>query len=227
MKAIDVMVRDVVTIGVDATVQQAAALLLKHRVSGLPVVDPAGKLVGIVSEGDLLRRAEAGTEQRRSWLELMFSAKDTLAADYVKSHSRKVSDVMTHDVITVPSSTPLRDIATLFEKHAIKRVPIVDSGRLVGIVSRSNLIQAVAVAPAAPPSADDAVLREQIMTKLGTGGWARPYLVNALVHGGTVDLWGVVATETERTAVRVAAEVTPGVRAVNDHVTVRRIEGWV
>lgn len=228
MKASDVMVREVVTIGTEATVQEAAALLLKHRISGVPVVDASGKVVGVVTEGDLLHRAEAGTEQRPSWLSLIFTSNQSLAADYVKSHSRKVTDVMTRKVITVPPSTPLHEIATLFEKHGIKRVPVVDAGRLVGIVSRSNLIQAVAAAPDAPPTADDAALRERIMNKIGTsGGWARPYLVNALVHGGTVELWGVVETEAERSALRVAAEVTPGVRAVKDNITVRTINTWV
>jgi CBS domain-containing protein len=227
MNASDVMVRDVVTVNPDATVQEVAVLLLKNRISGLPVVNAEGKLIGIVTEGDLLHRAESGTDVRHSLIASLFTSKESLAAEFVKSHSRKVSDIMTRDVFTASSATSLRDIATLLEKNGIKRIPIVDDGKLVGIVSRANLIQALAVAPPLPASVDDIALRNTIMGKIGNKSWARPYLVNALVHDGTVELWGIVATESEKTALRVAAEVTPGVRAVKNNLTVRLIESWV
>jgi CBS-domain-containing membrane protein len=226
MKASDVMVRDVITVKPEATAQEVAVLLLKNRISGLPVVDAGGKLIGIVTEGDLLHRTEAGTDVRRSLLASLFTSKESLAAEFVKSHSRKVSDIMTRNVVVAPPATSLRDIATLLEKNGIKRVPIIDDGKLVGIVSRANLIQALAVAPPLPTSIDDTTLRNKVMSEISTSSWARPYLVNALVHDGIVELWGIVATESEKTAVRVAAEVTPGVRAVKNNLTVRMIESW-
>lgn len=228
MNASDVMVRDVITVGPEATVNDVATLLLTHRISAVPVVDPAGTLVGIVSEGDLLHRSEAGTERRHSrWLAL-FASREALAQEFVKSHARKVADVMTRHVITAPPHMPLRDIASLLEKNNIKRVPIVDNGKLVGIVSRANLIQALASAPTIKPSelVDDAALREKVLASINSKPWARPSLVNAIVHEGTVELWGIVSSEAEKNAVRVLAEVTPGVRAVTDNLTVRPVEGW-
>ncbi|HWM48232.1 MAG TPA: CBS domain-containing protein [Xanthobacteraceae bacterium] len=226
MKAADVMVRDVVTVSPDATVHEVVLLLLKNRISGVPVVDAAGKLVGIVSEGDLLHRAEAGTEQRHSRFLSVFASNEARAAEYVKSHSRKVSDIMTKNVVTASPATSLRDIAAMLEKNGIKRVPIVDNGKLVGIVSRANLIQALAVAPVQQASVDDTALRDEVMNKINSKSWSRPYLVNALVRDGTVELWGIVSTDAEKNALRVVAEVTPGVRAVKDNLTVRTIEAW-
>ena len=228
MKASDVMVRDVVTVGPEATVNDVATLLLKHRISAVPVVDSAGALVGIVSEGDLLHRSEAGTERRHSrWLAL-FGSREALAQEFVRSHARKVADVMTRRVITAPPNMPLRDIASLLEKNGIKRVPIVENGKLVGIVSRSNLVQALASVPSPAPAkaVDDAALREQVLASIGTKEWARPSLINAIVHEGNVELWGIVSSETEKSALRVLAEVTPGVRSVTDNLMVRPIEGW-
>ncbi len=226
MKASDVMVRKVITVAPEATVQDVARLLLENRISGVPVVDAAGKLLGIVSEGDLLHRAEAGTEQRRSRFLSLFSSNEARATEYIKSHARKIGDIMTTDVITASAETPLRDIASLLEKHGIKRVPIVDDGRLLGIVTRANLIEALAAAPAPQPAVDDTKLRNDVMNKINGKSWARPYLVNALVQDGTVELWGIVSTESEKNALRVVAEVTPGVRAVKDNLTVRTIEAW-
>ena len=156
MKAADLMTTAVVTVAEDATAQEAAALMVRHRVSALPVLDASGKLVGIVSEGDLMRRAELGTERERSWwLEFLTSDK-TLATDYLKAHGRKVSEVMTRKLITVPPDTPINEIALLLENHAIKRVPVLDQGKLVGIVARANLLQALAglklEAPAPEPA---------------------------------------------------------------------------
>ena len=146
MQARNVMVTPVVTVKPTATVQEVATQFLERNISGAPVVDDKGKLVGMVSEGDLLHRVEAGTERRRSWWLRALTEADTLAAEYVKSHGRKVADVMTRTVITAAPETPLHEIATLLEKNAIKRLPILENGQLVGIVSRANLLQAVASA---------------------------------------------------------------------------------
>ena len=144
MKASDVMVSNVITVGPDASIQDVAELLLRNRISAVPVVGADGEILGIVSEGDLLNRPESETEHRRSWWLEALTSKETLAADYVKSHSRKVSDVMRRDVITAAPETPVAEVAALLEKYCIKRVPIVKDGRIVGIVSRANLLQGLA-----------------------------------------------------------------------------------
>ena len=146
MKARDVMVSPVITLKPSASVREAAELLLKYRISGVPVVNDDYRVVGIVSEGDLLHRAEAGTERRRSWWLLAFAQNETLAQDYIKAHTRRVEDVMTRDVIVARPYTPVHEVAMLLEKNCIKRVPVVEDDRLVGIISRANLIQAVASA---------------------------------------------------------------------------------
>jgi len=228
MKAADVMVRNVITIGPNATIGEVADLLVTHRVSALPVVDANDKVIGVVSEGDLLRRAEAGTDLRRShWLEWMMPGQ-TLAAEFVKSHSRKVADVMTRKVISVASDAPLNEVATTLERNGIKRVPVIDNGKLVGIVSRSNLVQALATLykRAAPATLDDAQLRANVVAQLESQSWTHPSLLNVIVHDGTVELWGIVDSAAEKNAVRVAAEVTPGVKSVTDNLQVRPTESY-
>jgi CBS domain-containing protein len=222
MKAADLMTADVVTVDEDATAQEAAAVMLRHRISALPVLDRTGKLVGIVSEGDLMRRAELGTERERAWwLELLTTNRD-LASDYVKSHGRKVSELMTRKVISAAPDTPINEIALLLENHAIKRVPILDRGKLVGIVARANLLQALAGLNLETPPAGgrDTAIRDEIIERLRGAPW-RPWLLNVTVHGGVADLWGFVGAQEEKTAAGVAAENVPGVVSVNNHVIVR------
>jgi CBS-domain-containing membrane protein len=223
MKASDVMVSNVITVGPDATVQEVADILLRNRISAVPVVSASGEMLGIVSEGDLLNRTEAETSHRKSWWLDALSSNEILAAEYVKSHSRKAADVMTCNVITAAPDTTVADIAALLEKNRIKRVPIVESGRIVGIVSRANLLQGLASmgknGPAARP--DDSAIRDKVMAKLRNERWARPALISVTVCEGTVDLWGIVESQAERKAVHVLAEVTPGVRAVNDNLMIR------
>jgi CBS domain-containing protein len=223
MKAVDLMTTNVITIVEDATVQDAAALMLGNRISALPVVDRSGKLVGIVSEGDLMRRAELGTERERSWwLELLTANRD-LASDYVKAHGRKVSEVMTRKVVSAPPNTPINTIALLLEKYAIKRVPILDHGKLDGIVARANLLQALAGMTVETPmrqAAKDAEVREEILARLSGAPW-RPWLLNVTVHEGVADLWGIAKAAEEKNAAGVAAENAPGVAAVNNHIIVR------
>jgi CBS domain-containing protein len=227
MKARDVMVSPVITTRPSASVAEVAKMLLQRRISAVPVVDDQGRLVGIVSEGDLLHRAEAGTERRRSWWLRMVAGDETLAADYVKAHGRKVADVMTRNVITATPETPLHEIAALMEKRAIKRVPIVENDQLVGIVSRANLIQAVAsTRKQLKVPLSDASIREKVMAALQAQPWFRSSLLNVIVSGGVVELWGMTQSEAERDAIRVAAESTPGVRAVNDNLIVQPTEAW-
>ncbi len=225
MKARDVMVSPVITVQPSASVGEVAKTFLERRISAVPVVDDQGKLVGIVSEGDLMHRSEAGTERRRSWWLEAFTTGETLAAEYVKAHARKVADVMTHPVITAAPDAPLHEIAALMEKNSIKRVPIVTDGRLVGIVSRANLIQAVAGARKQPeiPLSDTAI-RDALLAHLNGQAWAHTSLLNVTVNDGVVDLWGITKSPAEKTAIRVAAESIPGVRAVNDNLVTRPIE---
>ena len=223
----DVMVAPVITVEPSATVEQVAKLFLEKQISAVPVLDGKGKLVGIVSEGDLLHRVEAGTERRRSWWLQALIHDDTLAAEYVKSHSRKVSDVMTRDVITASPHTPLHEIAALMERNAIRRLPILENGQLVGIVSRANLLQAVASARQLLDIApSDKAIRDRILAGLKKEAWAHTGLLNVTVTNGIVDLWGVAESDAERKAIKVAAESTPGVGAVHDNMVVYRGGGW-
>lgn len=223
----DVMVAPVITVDPSATVQEVAKLFLEKHISAVPVVDGKGKLAGIVSEGDLLHRVEAGTERHRSWWLRALIHSDTLAAEYVKSHGRKVSDVMTRDVITASPKTPLHEVASLMEKNAIRRLPIVENGQLVGIVSRANLLQAVASARQLPDTTpSDTAIRDRILAGLKKEVWAHTGLLNVTVSNGVVDLWGLAESEAERKAIRVAAESTPGVGAVHDNLVVNRGGGW-
>jgi CBS domain-containing protein len=169
MKAADVMVRNVITVGPDACVQDVAHILLTARISGVPVVGSNGELVGIVSEGDLMRRVEAGTGRRRPWWLAIFTGKEGLAMEFIREHSRKVADVMTRHVITAAPDTPLWKIANLLEKNAIKRVPIVEDGKVVGIVSRANLLQALASLSKRAEVAtgtDDSQIRDKVLSQL-------------------------------------------------------------
>jgi CBS domain-containing protein len=222
MKAIDIMTTDVVTVGPDAGVTDVAKILVKYRISGVPVVED-GKLVGIVSESDLLRRAEIGTEPRHSrWLEWLMS-NEGLAAEYIQYHARAVHEVMTRNVVTASPETPIRQIAGLLESHGIKRLPIVQDGKIVGIVSRANLVQVLASVADHIPSArtDDSAIREKIMAQLKSEPWATPFLINVTVRDGVVDLWGLVKSATEKKAARIVAETTAGVREVTDNLLLR------
>ena len=219
MKARDVMVAPVITASRNASIKSVAETLLRHRISAVPVVDDNGKLVGIISESDLLHRTEAGTERRRPWWLRAFVGPDTLAADYVKAHAKKASDTMTREVITASPDTPLHEIAALLEKHSIKRVPIVENGQLVGIVSRANLIQAVASAgKGLDIPLSDTTIRNALLAQLNAQPWGHAALLNVMVKDGVVDLWGISRSDVERKAIRVAAETIPGVRAVNDNL---------
>ncbi len=224
MQARDVMVSPVITTKPLASVKEVAKTLLTYHISAVPVVDDADKLVGIVSEGDLMRRADLGTERHRSWwLAALFAEDDALAAEYVRQHSRKVADVMTKRVVTASPDAPLNEIAGLLERHSIKRVPIVRNGALVGIVSRANLIQALASDRRGPDiSIADAQLRDKIMAQIRTQPWAHTLLLNVTVNDGIVDIWGITRSEAEKQALRVVAETTPSVRAVNNNVIMHK-----
>ena len=219
MKARDVMVAPVVTVKPYSTVKEVAKTLVDRRISAVPVVDDVGKLVGIISEGDLMHRSETGTERQYRWWIRLVEGDASLPADYIKAHGRKAADIMTQNVITAAPDTALDEVAITMEKNSIKRVPIVRDGQLVGIVSRANLVQALATMPKGleiPLS--DSQIREKLLSHLKEQPWAGTHLLNVTVTDGVVSLWGVTSSESERKAIRVAAEATPGVRAVNDHL---------
>lgn len=206
--------------------KDVAKLFLEHRISAVPVVDDQGKIVGIVSEGDLLHRAEAGTQRQRPWWLLALTRDDAFADDYIEAHARKVGDVMTTEVIIAGPDTPLHEIAATLEKYGIKRVPIVKDGELVGIVSRANLIQAVASDRKKLDIAlSDTAIRDKLLAHLKSQRWAHTGLINATVTDGVVDLWGISNSDTEQKAICVAAETIPGVVAVNDHL-IKRPQAW-
>jgi len=220
MKARDVMVSPVITAEENATVQDVAKTMVTRRISAVPIVDEAGTLVGIVTEADLMHRIEAGTERRYSWWLHMLSGDGAMAADYVKSHTRRIADVMTREVKTANPETPLDEIAELFEASGIKRVPVVDrTGELVGIVSRANIIQAVASArPKLEIAVSDATIRRKLMEELKRQPWAHSHKINVVVTRGVVDLWGTVESEQARKGINAVAMNVPGVDAVNDHL---------
>jgi CBS domain-containing protein len=222
MKARDVMTLGVFTVKPTMSVKDVARLFVEQRISAVPVVDDQRKIVGIVSEGDLVHRSEISTQRRHPWWLVLMAGDEGLAAEYIKAHAKRVADIMTRKVITAEPDTPLQEIAAMLERYGIKRLPIVRNGRLVGIVSRANLVQAIATSGSKldVPLSDTAI-REKVLTHLNKQNWAHTALLNVTVNGGVVDLWGFVESDTERKAVRVAAEATPGVRAVNDHMTAR------
>jgi len=222
MKARDVMTFPVITVRPDASVVDVAKTFVQSRISGAPVLDHDNKLVGMISEGDLMYRSELGTERAHPYWYLEYAGKEHLAAEYVKARARKVADLMTPNVVTASPEMSLNEIANLLESNAIKRVPIVENGQLVGVVSRGNLLQALASVPielAVEPS--DRQIREALRQHLSNQRWADASRLNILVRHGQVELWGRVNSHAERQAIRVAAESMNGVRGVTDHLIVR------
>jgi len=222
MHAKDVMCSKVITIEAESSVRDAARKLLEHRISALPVVDPGGQLVGLISEGDLLRRADIGTERKRgSWWLRMVSEGATDAADFVKSHAAKVSDVMTSPVVSVSEDTDLNEIAEILEEKHIKRVPVICDGALAGIVSRADIIRALATSrrmPCTKAASSDAEIRKAFLESLTSESWFEPTSVNVIVTDGTIHLWGWARNDDVIDALRVAAESVPGVQEVEMHL---------
>ena len=230
MNASDVMTRNVLSVRPDATIAEAIRLMLDNRISGLPVLDQTGRLVGILTEGDLLRRGETGTERHRPrWLEILMGP-GRLAEEYVRTHGRRIAEVMTRDPVGVRPDTPLAEIVALMERHRIKRVPVLDGDVPVGILSRADLLRGLAGALAEAPAAagSDEEIRERILAELARAAWVPRDGIAITVENGVVDLNGVILDEKERVALRVAAENVPGVSAVEDHlVWVEPVSGTV
>jgi CBS domain-containing protein len=222
MRAKQVMSRPVQTIAADASVYEAAHVLLNAGVSAAPVVDPGGSIVGIVSEADLMHRPEIGTVPGKSWLQRLLADDSAMARTYVRSHSHRVADVMTRNVMTADEGASLPDIAALMERHRVKRIPIMREGRLVGIVSRANLLQGL-LARTPSPSKDvaaDETLRASVTVELARHGWAVSQAAGVVAENGVVHLWGHVNSDAVKDACQVAAEGVRGVKRVENHMNV-------
>jgi CBS domain-containing protein len=219
MRAHQIMTRNVITIGPDISIVEAAKLMLNDHLSGLPVIDKGGKLIGIVSEGDFLRRSEIGTQRKRPrWLQF-FLGPNRAATEFVHASGRKVEEVMTRNPLVVSEDTTLEEIVRLMEKNRVKRLPVMRNDRLVGIVTRANLLQAVAsMARDVPdPTADDDHIRERIISAISNADW-RPIGLQVTVRNGVVHLHGIVINPNSRQAAIVAAENISGVKQVHDHL---------
>ncbi|MGY8666436.1 CBS domain-containing protein [Bradyrhizobium sp. UFLA05-109] len=219
MRAHQIMTRSVISVTPDTTIVEAANIMLKRHVSGLPVVDENGKLVGVVSEGDFIRRSEIGTQRKRGrWLKFILGPGKS-ASDFVQEHGRKVSEVMTTSPVTITEDTALAEIVDIMEQNNIKRLPVVRGDKVVGLVSRANLLQAVAsLARQVPdPTADDDHIRSRIIDTMEKNDWC-PFGLNVIVRDGIVHLSGVITDESARRAAIVAAENIDGVKKVHDHL---------
>jgi CBS domain-containing protein len=216
----DVMTRNVISIPPEATVEEAANLMLSRRISGLFVVDTAGDLVGVITEGDLLRRDELGTERGRPWWLRLLVSPARQAADFTRAHGRHVRDVMTPDVISVADTAPLETVVATMERARIKRVPVTRDGHVTGVVSRADLLRALVsrVKETEPVTQDDSDIRTAILDDLERQAWAPMTTLNVTVSQGVADIWGTITNEEERHAIRVLVENTPGVAAVQDHL---------
>lgn len=222
MLARDVMTTSIVFASPQMSVREAAHLLAEHSISAAPVADANGNLLGIISEGDLMRRHEIGTgaRERSWWLEFLMSTRE-LANEYVKEHAHAVSDLMTTEVVTVSEDTPLAEVAELLERHRIKRVPVLKDGKVTGLVSRGDLVRALASSSEGDEQASaaraDADLREAILDAMSGQRWALSRR-QVIVNKGEVHLWGVVLSEEERKAICVAAQQVAGANKVVSHL---------
>jgi CBS domain-containing protein len=219
MRAHQIMTLPVITVTPATTIVEAANTMLQRHVSGLPVVNAAGKLVGIVSEGDFIRRSEIGTQRKRGrWLKLILGP-GKAATDFVHEHGRKVSDIMTPEPLTITEDTTLEEVVELMEKNNVKRLPVTRGDQIVGIVSRANLLQAVgSLARQIPdPTADDDHIRNRVIDALGKNDWC-PFGLSVIVRDGIVHLSGVITEERSRQAAIVGAENIAGVKEVHDHL---------
>jgi len=219
MRAHQIMTRPVISVTPDTTIVEAANIMLRKHVSGLPVVDATGKLVGIISEGDFIRRSEIGTQRKRGKFLKFILGPGKAASDFVLEHGRKVAEIMTPEPLTIGEDTALEEIVALMERNNVKRLPVTRADNVVGIVTRANLLQAVAsLAREIPdPTADDDHIRNRIIDALARQDWC-PFGLSVVVRDGIVHLGGVITEERSRQAAVVAAENVTGVKKVHDHL---------
>lgn len=220
MDASDIMTKTVITGQLDTTVAQAAELMTRHRISAIPVIDKNGGIIGIVSEGDLMRRVEGANDQTRSWWLSLFSDNPSSARGFVHERGQHLKDIMTTQVTTVAADTPVGQIAQLLEKKHIKRVPVVEDGQVVGIVSRANLLQALAAQPVVRirSDADEDEKRDIVLGALTQVPGLNPVHLNVIVSDNRVDVWGIVNSNDEEVAAKVALDAIEGLGEVSVHL---------
>src|SRR5262245_24131340 len=222
MKAEDIMTREVGTVRPESSVREIAALMMEKNISGVTVVSDDGAIVGIVSEGDLLHRAEVGTERKHKWWFQFFADSDAAAREYAKAHGLSARDVMSRYVISVRDDAELRDVADILDSHRIKRVPVLQAGRLVGIITRSDLVRALRRVQSSKPvkNIDDAILHKTLHERIRAQPWTNESCLSITVDDGVVELWGFVDTVDQHSALRALVEETEGVRRVEDKISV-------
>jgi CBS domain-containing protein len=215
----DVMSRDVITVGPETPIHKAAQLMTQHGISGLPVVDAAGTVVGIVSEGDLILRQKP--RERAGWWRLFFEDGERLARDYRKAVGTTVAEVMTTAVISISPDVPIASAAFILDKHRVRRLPVIRDGGLVGIVSRGDLVKALAAAPARELTVPDAVLISEMRERMARELWVDGYGIVVQARDGRLSLWGIVAGPEEKAALETMARAIEGCHGVDNHLTVR------
>lgn len=221
MQARDVMSKDIVKVGPDATVGEIAALLVRHRIGAVPVVSDSQQLIGIVSQTDLVHRSETGTEKKRKWWLEVFAESDAKAREYVKSHGRKARDVMTRQVVSVSENASLAEVADVLDANRIRQVPVMSDSRLAGMISRADLVRALAELSltAQVPRSHNGALQKAIWDQIKSQTWLGSALVNLAVRDGVVELWGAVESNEQHRALIVLVEGVSGVEKIEDNVT--------
>lgn len=222
MKAQDIMTRDVTTVSPNTSVRDIAALMVEKHISGVPVLTDNGEIIGIVSQSDLLHRAELGTERKHKWWFRTFSDSDALAREYAKAHGLKAHDIMARYVVSVRDDAELRDVADILDNHRIKRVPVVREGRLLGIITRGDLVRALSQVQISKTAKtiDNAALHKTLHDRIRTQSWINESYINLTVNDGVVELWGYVETVDQHSALRALVEETDGVSRVEDKLIV-------
>jgi CBS domain-containing protein len=220
MNAQETMTKDVITVGPETTVSEIASLLVRHRISAVPVVSKDNRVVGIVSQTDLGHRSETGTEKKRKWWLDVFANTDVKAREYIKSHGVKAEDVMSRVVVSVARDASLSEVAEILDTHSIRQVPVMEGGKLVGMISRADLVRKLAEVTVAAPAvrSDNGALQKAIWDQMKAQPWLRAAYVNFAVKGGVVDLWGAVDSDEQRRALRVLVEGVSGVQKVENNV---------
>jgi len=226
MQAQDIMTKNVISAAADTTVEQITALMMENHISAVPILNGDGTIIGLISEGDLMRRVEGSGNAHKSWWLSLFSGHENSAQDFIVMRSRRVKDIMTRKVQVVAPDTPVADIARLLEEQRIKRVPVVENGKVVGIVSRGNLMQALASTPrvTVDPSTSNRKKREIVMAALGQVPGLSPAHLNVVVEEGRVDVWGIADSDAEEKAALVALDNIDGLGEVS--VSLGRIPNY-
>ncbi|MCE2575225.1 CBS domain-containing protein [Komagataeibacter sp. FNDCR2] len=221
MQIKNIMTAPAISIEPTETITTALRLMLSHKISGLPVVTPNGQLVGVLTEGDLMRRSELQTEKKPSWIQSLLRSSGKHASEYVHTHGRRVSEIMSNEPVTISPEASLHEAVDMMTRHHVRRLPVVRNERLVGVVSRADMLRALLpVISDEPRTVADETIKESILREYRTQDrWAGGNFISVDVKNGIVELNGVVTDERLRVAARVVAENVPGVVSVIDNMT--------